>query len=126
MSTKEMQGTSQLQSAEIVGRPSENAIEGPTSDGENEDDRLALMTAASLNSLDSRPSELGGESSLTRLAHEDLKQRRMTIMNTFRIGSATSSASGSSRPNTGMSGHRGRTPLPYLIEKIVSKRANEL
>eukprot|EP00795_Rhopilema_esculentum_P010263 gene10263-18957_t len=61
-----------------------------------------------------------GESSLKKVATEDIMQRRMTVMNSFRIGSS----SPGSRPST--SGYRRRTPVPHLIERIVLERANEL
>ena len=88
----------------------------------NEEERLMLTTTASINSLDTRAGETEDGSSLKHMADEDLKTRRRTVMNAFRIGSAD----GSSRPSTGASGYRGKTPVPFVIEQIVTKRGNQL
>lgn len=98
--------------------------ERPKSGDSNEEERFALTD--SLNSLDTRIGDIEDGSSLKLTMHEDLNRRRLKIINSFRIGSVVSSRSGSSRPSTGMSGYRGKTPLPFVIDRIVSQRGDEL
>lgn len=96
----------------------------PSKCDEGEEDRNMLTTAASINSLESRPFE--DASSLTMIAREDLKQRRFTLVNSFRVGSTSTNGSVSAKPSTGMRVYRGRSSVPYLIEKIALKRASQL
>ena len=97
--------------------------ERPRSGDSSEEERCAMTD--SINSIETRTGDIEDGSSLKRTIHEDLNRRRLKIINSFRIGSVVSSHSGSSRPSTDI-GYRGRTPLPLVIDHIVSQRGDEL
>eukprot|EP00112_Aurelia_sp_Birch-Aquarium-sp1_P025408 Seg8422.1 transcript_id=Seg8422.1/GoldUCD/mRNA.D3Y31 product="hypothetical protein" protein_id=Seg8422.1/GoldUCD/D3Y31 len=86
---------------------------------------------SSVSSLDSRDSERDfdeNESSFALVVRKEIKERRRTLVNTFRISSTTStrkmmSGTETRRPT---SSYRRETPLPILIKQIVMDRACEL
>ena len=116
------------------GRPNSGAT--AINQSQNEDvidqvrsemDRLAPTPGgSSVSSLDSRDSEREdvdeNESTFSLVVRKEIKERRKTLVNTFRI-SSTASTRMRGRP---ASSYRRETPVPVVIKKIVMDRANEL